>query len=251
MTFTDELMQPLDLERIEREADVVGLTAMGPQIRRAYELADHFRARGKKVVLGGTWVTLTAEASLQHADAVVAGEAEYVWAEVLADLEAGRSRGIYRAVALARPAEPPRDRLVEPAAAEARRLPLELALPHVLLLAGRLLARLSASLRATAPCRPSTTARYRTRPVDDVIDDVRQLAAIGARRFLLLDDNPVARPDAAKELFRRLIPHRIEWVSQSTINVARDPELLDLVARSGASVLSIGFESLSEESLER
>src|SRR4029077_19195897 len=52
----------------------------------------------------------------------------------------------------------------------------------------------------------------------------------------------------AKELFRRLIPERVTWVSQATINVARDPELLDLVARSGASVLSIGFESIHEES---
>src|SRR6185295_9139262 len=58
-----------------------------------------------------------------------------------------------------------------------------------------------------------------------------------------------ARPEEAKELFRRLIPERVQWVSQSTINVARDPELLDLVARSGARILSIGFESLSEESL--
>src|SRR5439155_3303421 len=58
VAFTDELMHDLDLERVEREADVVGLTAMGPQIRRAYDLADHFRTRGKRVVLGGTWVSL-------------------------------------------------------------------------------------------------------------------------------------------------------------------------------------------------
>src|SRR2546426_10845063 len=90
-------MADLDLERVEREADVVGLTAMGPQIRRAYDLADHFRARGKQVVLGGTWVSLVPEESLRHADAVVAGEAEYVWQDVLADLAPGRSRGIYRA----------------------------------------------------------------------------------------------------------------------------------------------------------
>src|SRR5437660_3676334 len=95
--FTDELMADLDVARIEREADVVGITAMGPQIRRAYDLADHFRARGKKVVLGGTWVTLAPEESLRHADAVVAGEAELVWPTVLADVAAGRSRGIYRA----------------------------------------------------------------------------------------------------------------------------------------------------------
>jgi radical SAM superfamily enzyme YgiQ (UPF0313 family) len=97
VTFTDELMSDLDLARVEHEADVVGITAMGPQIRRAYDLADHFRARGKKVVLGGTWVSLVPEESIRHADAVVAGEAEYVWHEVLDDLGAGRSRGIYRA----------------------------------------------------------------------------------------------------------------------------------------------------------
>ncbi len=90
---------------------------------------------------------------------------------------------------------------------------------------------------------------YRTRPVDDVIADVRRLASFGARRLLFMDDNPVAHPDKAKELFRRLVPERVQWVSQATVHVARDPELLDLVARSGCRVLSIGFESLSDDSL--
>lgn len=94
VTFVDELFYDVDLQR---ECDVVGITAMGPQIKRAYDLADHFRGRGIRVVLGGTWVTLTAEESLKHADAVVAGEAEEVWPQLLADLCEGRSRGVYRA----------------------------------------------------------------------------------------------------------------------------------------------------------
>jgi len=246
--FTDELMSDLDVARIEREADVVGITAMGPQIRRAYDLADHFRARGKKVVLGGTWVSLVPEESLVHADAVVAGEAEYVWSDVLADLEAGRSRGIYRA-----------DRwhdlrglpaidwwslpLLKPASFHSSWLYRMYFFWPVFFSRG-----------CPHPCEYCAVQTYyqrsyRTRPVDDVIEDVRQLGRLGARRLLLLDDNPVARPEEAKEFFRRLIPLRVQWVSQATINVARDPELLDLVARSGARVLSIGFESLSEESL--
>src|SRR5436309_13743603 len=57
VTFTDELMADLDLERVEREADVVGLTAMGPQIRRAYDLARSEERRvGKDSILRGkTW----------------------------------------------------------------------------------------------------------------------------------------------------------------------------------------------------
>jgi radical SAM superfamily enzyme YgiQ (UPF0313 family) len=246
--FTDELMHDLDLARIEREADVVGLTAMGPQIRRAYELADHFRARGKKVVLGGTWVSLTPEASLAHADAVVVGEAEYVWKDVLADLEAGRSRGIYRAARWH----------------DLRNLPaidwwsLPLLKPEAFrsswLYRMYFFWPVFFSRGCPHPCSYCAVQTYydrtyRTRPVDDVLEDVRQLRALGARRLLWLDDNPIARPDAAKELFRRLIPYRVEWVSQATINIARDDELLDLAARSGARVLSIGFESLSEESL--
>src|SRR5207245_4546321 len=93
VTFTDELMADLDLARVERDADVVGLTAMGPQIRRAYDLADHFRARGKQVVLGGTWVSLVPEEALRHADAVVAGEAAEVWDDELGDVPDGEGGG--------------------------------------------------------------------------------------------------------------------------------------------------------------
>ena len=246
--FTDELMHPLDEDRVAREADVVGITAMGPQIRRAYDLADRFRARGKKVVLGGTWVTLTAEASLRHADAVVAGEAETVWGDVLSDLDAGRSRGIYRATAW-------HDLKDLPA-----HDPWELPLLKADAFRSSWLYRMYFfwpiffSRGCPHPCEYCAVQTYyqrsyRTRPVDDVVAEVRRHAAFGGRRFLFLDDNPVAHPEKAKDLFAALIPENIQWVSQSTVNVARDPELLDLVARSGARVLSIGFESLSEESL--
>jgi radical SAM superfamily enzyme YgiQ (UPF0313 family) len=247
--FTDELMHDLDLARVEREADVVGITAMGPQIRRAYDLADHFRARGKRVVLGGTWVSLTAEASLQHADAVVAGEAEDVWADVLEDLAAGRSRGIYRAARW--------HDLHDLPTLDYATLPLWKADAYrrSWLYRQYFFWPVFFSRGCPHPCEYCAVQTYyarthRVRPVDDVIADVRRIRALGGRRLLLLDDNPIARPDEAKELFRRLIPERVEWVSQSTINIARDPELLDLAARSGARVLSIGFESLSEESLE-
>jgi radical SAM superfamily enzyme YgiQ (UPF0313 family) len=246
--FTDELMADLDLARIERDADVVGITAMGPQIGRAYELADHFRARGKKVVLGGTWVSLTAETSLQHADAVVAGEAEHVWADVLSDLEGGRSRGIYRAEHWHDLRNMPR--------IDWWSLPL---LKAEAFRTSRLYRMyffwpITFSRGCPHPCEYCAVQSYyqrsyRTRPVDDVIADIEELRTFGARRLLLLDDNPIARPDEAKELFRRMIPLNVEWVSQITTNVTRDDELLDLVARSGARVLSIGFESLSPASL--
>ncbi|HWL87273.1 MAG TPA: radical SAM protein, partial [Polyangiaceae bacterium] len=91
---------------------------------------------------------------------------------------------------------------------------------------------------------------YRTRNVDAVIDNVRHIKALGGRNLLFLDDNPIADVDAAKELFARLIPEKIKWTSQCTIEIARDKELLDLAARSGCVALSIGLESNEEGVLD-
>src|SRR5205814_10433089 len=95
VTIVDELMSDVDLDH---PCDVVAIGAMGPQIARAYDLAHALRPRGRKVVLGGPWVSLAPiDRSLAHADAVVVGEAETVWRRVLEDLAAGRSDGVYRA----------------------------------------------------------------------------------------------------------------------------------------------------------
>jgi radical SAM superfamily enzyme YgiQ (UPF0313 family) len=222
---------------------------MGPQIARAYDLADHFRARGKKVVLGGTWVTLTAEESLRHADAVVAGEAEFVWPTVLADLAAGRSRGIYRASEWHSLRDLPR--------IDYRELPLLKweAFRKSWLYRMYFHWPIIFSRGCPHPCEYCAVQTYyqrtfRTRPVNDVLADIDVIRSLGGDRLLFLDDNPIARPEAAKDLFRAMIPFGMKWASQSTINIARDPELLDLVAQSGCVSLSIGLESINEESLE-
>jgi hypothetical protein len=144
VSMVDEMFYDVDLEG---SYDLVGLTAMGPQIARAYELADHFRGRGAKVVLGGTWVSLTPEVSLKHADAVVVGEAEHLWKDLLADMERGHSRGIYKAEKWHDLVGLPVDRPHPASAAQLRNVQEELVLQDVLPLAGDLLARLSAPLR--------------------------------------------------------------------------------------------------------
>ena len=246
VSFVDELFYDVDLER---DCDVVGITAMGPQIRRAYALADQFRARGRRVVLGGTWVSLTPEESLRHADAVVVGEAEEVWPQLLADFCEGRTRGVYQARAWHSLRDLPR--------VDYTTLPL---LKYEAFKSSWLYRTyfhwpVVFSRGCPHPCEYCAVQTYyrrsfRTRPVAEFIEDLHTIKSLGANRVLFLDDNPIAHPEAAKELFRAMIPLRLKWASQCTINIARDPELLDLAARSGCVSLSIGLESVNQESLD-
>lgn len=228
--------------------DVVGITAMGPQIKRAYDLADRFREQGSKVVLGGTWVTLTPEESLRHADAIVSGEAEHVWTDLLGDFAAGRSGGLYQHQSWFDLANMP--------AIDHRELPLMKweAFQKSWLYRMYFHWPITFSRGCPHPCEYCAVQTYykrsfRTRPVEQVIDEMKRIKALGADRLLFLDDNPIAHPEKAKDLFRAMIPLKMKWASQSTINIARDPELLDLAARSGCVSLSIGLESIDEASL--
>jgi radical SAM superfamily enzyme YgiQ (UPF0313 family) len=247
VTLCDELMAGQDVD-LERDCDLVGLTAMGPQIQRAFDLADAFRARGRKVVLGGPWVSLAPEEAQQHADAVVVGEAEPVWARLLGDAAAGRLAPRYDG-AFSDLAGAPRF--------DYRELPL---FDHAAFRRSRFYQWYfhfpvwgsRGCPHACSFCAVSAYGHrsYRTRPVADVLADVDAVKALGGRRLLILDDNPIGDRDHARELFRALAPRRMQWASQCTIEIARDPELLDLAARSGCRTLTLGLESVADPALK-
>lgn len=245
--FVDELMDQVDLNI---DCDVVGITAMGPQIRRGYELADWYRQRGIKVVMGGQWVSLNPDQALEHCDAVVRGEAENVWGEVLSDLAQGRSQGVYQAEQWH----------------DLRNLPkidyttLPLFLPerfrtsafyrwyfHWPILSSR------GCPHTCDYCSVQTYYQrtYRNRPLEDVLDDFHTVKRLGGNRVLLLDDNPIGNVAYAKELFKALVPLKMQWATQCTINIARNDDLLDLASKAGLRTLTIGFESIDPHQLNR
>ena len=94
VVLADEVHEEIPFEG---RFDLVGITAMTHQAMRAYEIADRFRSRGVPVVLGGIHPTVLPEEAALHGDAVVIGEAEPVWADVLADCAAGCLAPVYRA----------------------------------------------------------------------------------------------------------------------------------------------------------
>lgn len=232
ITITDENVSPIDWQK---PTDLVAISCTTPTALRAYEIADRFRERGVKVVLGGLHPSaLPAEAG-QHADAVVVGEAEGQWPRLLADLENGRLRPVYR-----------RDDYPDLADVPLPRRDLFPAGAYVF----------PDTIYTTRGCPYGCSfcsvttffgGTYRSRPVEEV---TAEIDAMGRPRIVFfLDDNVAANPGRAKRLFRALAPYKMRWFGQADINVARDEELLALAAASGCVLLLIGIESLSPTNL--
>ena len=230
VTHTDEIVQPV---RFDLPCDLVGITANTPAAPHAYRLAAAFRARGKKVVIGGPHATLLPEEVLRHADAVVVGEAELVWATLLEDFERGRLQARY----------------------QSRDFPglVDMPAPRWDLIKGRAYGKgVTIATRGcpfacdycTIPAMYRRRMRYR--PIGQLIAEIQRMPG---RALILWDDNIAANRDYAAELFQALIPLKRWWTSQATADIARDEELLRLAARSGCKALFLGLESVSQASL--
>ncbi|WP_298438222.1 radical SAM protein [Geobacter sp.] len=211
--------------------DLVGITAMTHQATRAYEIADRFRGRGVPVVLGGIHPTVLPEEALLHADAVVIGEAEPVWGELLDDLLAGRLRPLYRAPL------PTGELLVAP-------------WPRRGILAGRrylTTQTVQASRGCPYDCSFCTVTPYfgRTFRYRDPADILAEIRAFDRRLVVFLDDNLLGDPAKARPILRGLAEMNVRWGSQTNLRFAEDPELLKLVAESGCIGLFVGIESVT------
>ncbi len=230
ITVFDENVRVPDYNALS-PPDLVGITAFTSQANRAYEVAADFRSRGVPVVMGGIHATMRPEETMARVDAVVTGEAEPIWANVLNDVQRGTLQARYAGAHADMAAIPP-----------AR---------HDLLTGDYTFGSIQTTRGCPLNCSfCSVTAfngyRYRQRPIADVI---REFAAIREKRVLIVDDNLIGTNRdhlaRAKELFRAMIGAglRKQWIAQVTINMADDEELLALAARAGCAGVFIGFES--------
>jgi radical SAM superfamily enzyme YgiQ (UPF0313 family) len=191
------------------------------------------------VLMGGMHPTAAPEEALQHADAVLIGEAEGLFDRVLSDFKEGKMRGVYKSEKLPDLNQLPRPRhdLLHPR--------------HRSILH---------SVQATRGCphdcefcsvTPFFGHQYRFRPVKEVVADLQaSFEKARSRTVFFVDDNIGGRADYAKELFRALIPLKIKWGSFASVAMTRDDELMKLASDSGCLELFIGFESLSQTNLD-
>jgi radical SAM superfamily enzyme YgiQ (UPF0313 family) len=232
VTICDENVEAVDFDA---KADVVGISFMTGLAPRAYEIADEFRRRGAITVAGGYHPTFCTEESLRHFDIVVAGEAEGVWPTVLKDIERKQFKRCYRGKS----------------SQELSVVPI----PRRELLNGK--GRYYVTTNAVQTGRGcnhrckfcSVSAffehRYRSRPVEDVLEELKSVP----RNFMFVDDNIIADREYAKKLFAAMIPMKKRWISQCSIEIADDVELLRLAREAGCRGLFVGIETISEANL--
>jgi radical SAM superfamily enzyme YgiQ (UPF0313 family) len=232
VSIVDENVDEIDFDK---QVDLVGMSVLTMTAPRAYEISALYRERGTPVVLGGIHPTVVPEEASRHADAIVMGEAEGVWQQLLADFRQGKMEKVYRRNGPCRLGGLPHPRwdlmnkgayLTTNVVQATRGCPYNCAFCSVSSVFGR---------------------KYRCRPVDDVIDEI---AALDGKLLGFLDADVTGNPSYAKELFKALIPYRKIWAGDAGMRVANDDELLRLAAKSGCKGLFVGFESLSPASLQ-
>ena len=216
-------------------ADIVGISAMTPDVKRAYGLCARARSTGAFVVLGGYHATFMPQEAALHADAVVAGFAEEAWPRLLRDFTKGSVGKLYR--------EPWRQRF-EGANAFPRRDLLR-----------KKAYRIPATIEATRGCShccafcsipPMHDNRFVCRSVARVVEEIE---AMGEKRIALLDSNPFNDPVYGAALLSGLASCNIEWFAAATFATAADRQFVKAAAASGCRGLLVGFESLNKASL--
>lgn len=233
-----EVEETDDIEALPTDFDLVAISSYTAKIRMAYALSEWYRARGVPTVIGGPHVSCLPEEAAQYCDAVVIGEGEPNWLQVLEDCAAGRLRQFYGDLCA------PFDMQNSP-------------MPAYEILDLEKYNRLPVQTSRGCPHRCEFCAssvlianKYKQKPIENVLAEIDKIKALWRRPFVeFADDNSFVNLRYWKELLQELKGRRVRWFTQTDLSVARDDEMLELMADSGCVQVLIGFESPSAEDL--
>lgn len=223
----------IDIIDYDEQTDLVVITVETFTAKRAYEIAEEYGQRNIPVIMGGMHPTLIPEEAKQHADSVYIGDAEFLWDNVIRDLKIGRLQRMYKSSAgVPQPGVFTRRDIFKGKGY----LPLSL---------------IQFSRGCIYQCNFCATSAYfqykhYCRNSEEVIAEIRQQ---GLKSLFFVDDNFAANRTAAKDFLKALIPLKIRWVGQVSIDCAEDTELVELMEKSGCLGFVVGLESIYTDNL--
>ena len=235
LDFFDDHLEPIP---DDHDTDLVALTVDTYTARRAYQIATQFRQRGIQIVMGGYHPSFLPEEALTYADAVVIGDAEGVWGQLVRDAKQGKLQRVYKDSKLPSLKGLKFDHSIF----EGKRYN---PIPFVRF----------TPVQYSRGCRFACDfcsihafygSRTRQRPVAELVAEIE---ALGRKHVIFIDDNLFVNVPKAEELFRALIPLSIRWACLVSVDIAKNARLLGLMAKSGCVAAATGFESLDKENL--
>jgi len=225
----DEELEPLP----EEIPEIVGISTLATTAKRAYEIGDWYRSKGATVIIGGPYVSFMTDEAIRHADAVVVGEAEGAWQKCLQDFEQGALQKIYNSGEYV----------------DFKEIPI----PRWDLVDMKKVFQVGIQVSRGCPYKCEFCLvtnlfghKMRYREISNVVEEIKSLPV---KKMLFVDDNLTANKRYAHDLMKALAPLKISWGCMSSIEIAREEELLTAMNNAGCFNILIGFESLNAGSL--
>jgi len=239
VVLCDENVESIDYDT---DADIVGITGYIVHKQRIFELAESFRRKGKFVVIGGPFASLCPEELRGKADVIFVGEAEHTWPRFLEDFEHGEWSAEYHEGEKPSMLDSPLprfdllniNRYRTMTIQFARGCPFNCEFCDIIVMYGR---------------------RPRTKSVRQVMAEVESLHRLRVRNIFVVDDNFIGNKREAKALLEAIsswqVAHHypIEFMTEVTLNVAQDSELLSLMRAANFTTVFVGIESPRPDSL--
>jgi len=218
------------------DGDLVGISCLTPVAPRAYEIADRFRKKGTKVILGGWHPTALPGEAKQHADSVVTGEAEIIWPRLLEDLEKNELKPFYK-----------NEKPVDLGCIKSADRKINQGISFT--------SGIQASRGCPMGCEfcgvtNSPEGRiFRKRPIEKVVEEIK---SIRQKHLYFYDPSMTINPDYTKQLFKAMQSLNKKFICFGNIDVlGKDDELLELASRAGCENWFVGFESISQETINK